>query len=193
MIRKSEFRLGSHTIRPAVDEIGTERIESKAMEVLLALVNAAPDPITPKELLEQVWPDTVVVDNVVHKAVAHLRRALGDDAQKPKYIETIPRRGYRLIAHVGKPADSFFAELRRRKVVQSAAIYGAVAWGVTEVLVTIVEQLFLPQWVSTLTVIFFVVGFPVAMFLAWRAIGWPAPAISAALGFGAYRLARLRS
>ena len=62
---------------------------------------------------------------------------------------------------------SFFAELRERKVVQAAAIYGAVAWGVTEVIVTIVEQLFLPQWVSTLAVIFFVVGFPVAMFLAW--------------------------
>jgi TolB-like protein/Tfp pilus assembly protein PilF len=64
-------------------------------------------------------------------------------------------------------AGSFFAELRRRKVVQAAAIYGAVAWGVTEVVVTVVEQLFLPQWVSTLAVIGFVVGFPVAMFLAW--------------------------
>ena len=63
--------------------------------------------------------------------------------------------------------NSFFSELRRRKVLQSAAIYGAVAWGVTEVLVTVVEQLFLPQWVATLAVIGFVVGFPVAMFLAW--------------------------
>jgi len=65
------------------------------------------------------------------------------------------------------PEQSFFAELRKRKVVQAAAIYGAVAWGVTEVVVTIVEQLFLPQWVSTLAVIFFVVGFPVTMFLSW--------------------------
>ena len=63
--------------------------------------------------------------------------------------------------------NSFFSELRKRKVLQAAAIYGAVAWGVTEVLVTVVEQLLLPQWVSTLTVIGFVVGFPVAMFLAW--------------------------
>lgn len=62
---------------------------------------------------------------------------------------------------------SFFRELLKRKVLQSAAIYGAVAWGVTEVVVTVVEQLFLPQWVSTLAVIGFVVGFPVAMFLAW--------------------------
>jgi TolB-like protein/Tfp pilus assembly protein PilF len=63
--------------------------------------------------------------------------------------------------------QSFFAELRKRKVVQTAAIYGAVAWGLTEVLVTIVDQLFLPQWVATLAVILFVVGFPVAMFLTW--------------------------
>lgn len=62
---------------------------------------------------------------------------------------------------------SFFKELSKRKVFQTAAIYGAVAWGVTEVAVTVVEQLFLPQWVSTLSVIGFVVGFPVAMFLAW--------------------------
>lgn len=63
--------------------------------------------------------------------------------------------------------SSFLKELQRRKVLQAAAIYGAIAWGVTEVLVTIVEQLYLPPWISTLVVIFFVVGFPVAMFLAW--------------------------
>ena len=62
---------------------------------------------------------------------------------------------------------SFFEELRKRKVLQAAAIYGAVSWGVTEIIVTVVEQLFLPQWISTLAVIGFVVGFPVAMFLSW--------------------------
>ena len=65
------------------------------------------------------------------------------------------------------PELSFFGELQKRKVFQVAAIYGAVAWGVTEVVVTIVSQLFLPQWVATLAVIGFVVGFPIAMFLAW--------------------------
>ncbi len=63
--------------------------------------------------------------------------------------------------------DSLFSELRKRKVIQVAAIYGAVAWGVTEIVVTIVEQLFLPAWVSTLAVIAFVVGFPIAIFLSW--------------------------
>ncbi len=63
--------------------------------------------------------------------------------------------------------QSYFAELRKRKVVRTALIYLAVAWGLTEGLVLIVDQLFLPQWVSTLAVILFVVGFPIAMFLAW--------------------------
>lgn len=63
--------------------------------------------------------------------------------------------------------NSFFEELRKRKVLQAAAIYFAVAWAMVEVVVTIVDQLFLPQWVSTLAVILFVTGFPIAMFLSW--------------------------
>jgi hypothetical protein len=81
---------------------------------------------------------------------------------------------------------SFFAELRKRKVLQAAAIYGAIAWGVTEVVVTVVEQLYLPPWISTLATIFFVVGFPVAMFLAWTfdAGAGSEPSIRAAGGTG---------
>jgi TolB-like protein/Tfp pilus assembly protein PilF len=63
--------------------------------------------------------------------------------------------------------NSFFIELRKRKVFQTAAVYIAVAWGATEILVTVAERLFLPDWIPTLVVIAFVVGFPVAMFLAW--------------------------
>lgn len=65
--------------------------------------------------------------------------------------------------------SSFFAELRKRKVLQAAAIYGAVAFGVTEIVVTVADRILPPQlaWVSTLAVIVFVVGFPVAMFLSW--------------------------
>ncbi len=62
---------------------------------------------------------------------------------------------------------SFFIELRKRKVFQTAAVYIAVAWGATEILVTVAERLFLPAWIPTLVVIAFVVSFPVAMFLAW--------------------------
>ncbi len=60
---------------------------------------------------------------------------------------------------------SFIEELQKRHVIKVAAIYGAIAWGATEIIVTVVEQLFLPNWVSALAVIAFVVGFPIAMFV----------------------------
>ena len=62
---------------------------------------------------------------------------------------------------------SFFEELKERRVFQVAAIYVAVAWGVTEIVVTIADKLPIPAWVSTVAVIAFIVGFPIAMFLAW--------------------------
>lgn len=62
---------------------------------------------------------------------------------------------------------SFFDELKERRVFQVAAIYVAVAWGVTEIVVTVADKLPLPTWVSTLAVIAFIAGFPVAMLLAW--------------------------
>ena len=63
--------------------------------------------------------------------------------------------------------DSLFEELKKRRVYRTAAIYVAVAWGMTEIVVTVADKLLLPPWVSTLAVIIFIAGFPVAMFLAW--------------------------
>lgn len=72
----------------------------------------------------------------------------------------------------GSPAASgedlsLFAELKKRRVYQSAAAYAVVAWGITEILDGIVSGLGWPDWLATLAVILFVTGFPVAMFLAW--------------------------
>ena len=58
-----------------------------------------------EELLSAVWPGVVVGDDALTQAIIKLRKALGDDAQEPRYIETIPKRGYRLIAPVQAVAD----------------------------------------------------------------------------------------
>ena len=99
------FRVGDHLVTPSANEIDGVRVESKAMEVLVALAAAAPGVLSSATLLERVWPNVVVVDNVVHQAVAHLRKALGDEAHAPRYIGTIPRRGYRLVAEVRREAS----------------------------------------------------------------------------------------
>jgi len=94
------FALGDRWITPGINEIDGVRVDPKAMDVLVALVEAAPLVLSGNELLERVWPDVVVVHNVVYQAIAQLRKALGDEAHAPQYIETIPRRGYRVVAEI---------------------------------------------------------------------------------------------
>ena len=94
------FRLGEFWIEPGINEVGGTRVDSKAMDVLVALVEAAPGALSSADLLDHVWANVVVGDNVVHQAVAHLRAALSDQARAPRFIEHVPRRGYRLIAPI---------------------------------------------------------------------------------------------
>lgn len=75
-------------------------IEPKAFDVLRYLLEHADRLVTKDELLESVWRDTFVTPNVLTRAVAQLRRVLGDDAREARYIETVARRGYRFIALV---------------------------------------------------------------------------------------------
>jgi TolB-like protein/Flp pilus assembly protein TadD len=70
------------------------------MEVLVYLANHADEVVLKERLLQAVWPDTFVGDAVVTHAISELRKAFGDSAEKPHVIQTIPRKGYRLIASV---------------------------------------------------------------------------------------------
>src|SRR2546422_9611500 len=54
--------------------------------------------VTKEEILEAVWPETAVTDAVVRVAIGALRKVLGDMSQMPRYIATVPRRGYRFVA-----------------------------------------------------------------------------------------------
>src|SRR5262249_45407299 len=76
------------------------RLEPKVMEVLMCLAHH-PGELVPKEhLLHTVWPDTFVTDDVLTRSISELRRVFEDDAKDSRFIQTIPRRGYRLVAPV---------------------------------------------------------------------------------------------
>jgi TolB-like protein/DNA-binding winged helix-turn-helix (wHTH) protein/Tfp pilus assembly protein PilF len=98
------FQLGPWLIRPslntAVRNGTTNRLTPKAMAVLVCLAEHAGEPVPKEKLLEEVWPETFVSDDVLKGSIAEIRRVLGDDAKKPRIIETIAKRGYRLIAPV---------------------------------------------------------------------------------------------
>jgi TolB-like protein/DNA-binding winged helix-turn-helix (wHTH) protein/Flp pilus assembly protein TadD len=78
------------------------RLQGQPLQVLAALLSRAGDVVTREELRAQIWKaDTFVdFDHSLHNAIARLRDALGDSAETPRYIETLPRRGYRFIAPV---------------------------------------------------------------------------------------------
>ncbi|HEV8718279.1 MAG TPA: AAA family ATPase [Candidatus Binatia bacterium] len=73
-------------------------LRPKTFAVLRLLVERAGQLVTKEELLDAVWPDTSVSDVVPIVCVRELRQALGDQADAPHFIETVPRRGYRFIA-----------------------------------------------------------------------------------------------
>lgn len=98
--RASPLRVGAWDVWPDAHRVGDSHVEPKAMEVLLVLAAEAPATVTLQTLVERVWHNVCVGDGVVHRAISHLRRVLGDDARSPAFIETVPRRGYRLICSV---------------------------------------------------------------------------------------------
>src|SRR5215813_12728268 len=76
------------------------RLSPKAYDVLVALVQQRGRLITKDELLKRLWPESFVEEGSLNVHVSALRKALGEDAQRPIYIETVARSGYRFIAEV---------------------------------------------------------------------------------------------
>ena len=74
-----------------------QKLERRAMEALIALAERAGQVVRKDELIDVVWGRLAVSDHSVAMVISQLRRALRDDARAPKYIETITKRGYRLV------------------------------------------------------------------------------------------------
>lgn len=92
-----DVSLTSCTISQGEREV---KVTPRSMDVLHCLAENAGDVVSHDELLNQFWHGSFASDHAVHKAIAELRSALGDDAHHPTYIRTIPKRGYSLIAEV---------------------------------------------------------------------------------------------
>jgi DNA-binding winged helix-turn-helix (wHTH) protein len=76
------------------------RLSGKSLAVLIELVRHCGATVTRGQLLERVWAERVITPDVLTQAIAELRRAFLDDVKSPRYIETVPRVGYRLLAPV---------------------------------------------------------------------------------------------
>lgn len=134
-----QWRIGDWVVDSRCGELrrrdglkGVSRLDMRLVSVLGALRDRSGELVDAEALLSLAWPDRVVGKDSVSSAICALRRALGDDAHRPQYIVTVPRRGYRLIADVGEPAAGKKAWRIHRLLALSAAallaVVGSIVW-----------------------------------------------------------------
>ena len=139
---ESDFRVGAWLVQPSLNCVSRNgaavRLESKVMAVLVCLARQPGNPLTKEALLTAVWPDAFVTEDALKRCISELRRVLEDDAREPRIIETIPKRGYRLIAQVSTekedlPTARSFGSLamRRNRPTATKSWKAAAAIGVS--------------------------------------------------------------
>jgi len=99
--------VGDWLVDAALNQISrgaeVQHLEPKTVEVLVALARQAGEVVSRDKLLSEVWKGLSVSDDALTQCITKLRQALGDTSKEPSYIQTIPKRGYRLIATVTSP------------------------------------------------------------------------------------------
>jgi TolB-like protein/DNA-binding winged helix-turn-helix (wHTH) protein/Flp pilus assembly protein TadD len=128
------FRLGQWRVEPTAGALyrrGVKvHLQPKVMEVLLFLVRNRERVVLREEILDALWPDTYVADIALARSISQLRRALEDNRGAPIYIETVPKKGYRIIAPVSFPNRWVIHREFSRKTIQSAAVALSLATAV---------------------------------------------------------------
>src|SRR5678815_1269912 len=102
VLRFASFELdcGSRELRAGARRV---RLQEQPFEILRLMLEHPGDVVTREQLTHRLWPDGTFVDfeHSLNAAIKRLRAALEDDADHPRFVETVPRRGYRFIAPVG--------------------------------------------------------------------------------------------
>ncbi|HEX6396720.1 MAG TPA: winged helix-turn-helix domain-containing protein, partial [Steroidobacteraceae bacterium] len=106
-IANHPLKIGDWLVDPRDDSLarGAERvkIEPRTMRLLMRLAQSPGTVISQEELLESVWTGVVVGTASIYQSMSQLRKVLGDSDDPPRYIETVARKGYRLVARVSTP------------------------------------------------------------------------------------------
>lgn len=183
------FYLKDLLIEPAKGRVtsrnGSERLPPKATEVLLCLASRPGELVTHQELLDCAWGAHKGSREAVSHAVSEIRQALNDHKDDPEFVQTLPRRGYRLLvtpapangdtgtvvlgSYAGASADELglFENLKQRGVLETGLAYLILGWLLIQVADIVFDQLLLPQWAGTFVTVLVIAGFPIALVLSW--------------------------
>jgi DNA-binding winged helix-turn-helix (wHTH) protein len=106
------LRFGSFELDPESSELRkggvTVSLQDQSLKVLVELLERPGDLVTREQLRQRLWPNGTFVDfeHGLNAVINRLRETLGDSADSPRFIQTVPRRGYRFIAPVGGAAET---------------------------------------------------------------------------------------
>jgi TolB-like protein/DNA-binding winged helix-turn-helix (wHTH) protein/Flp pilus assembly protein TadD len=131
---RGDFRLGDWLVQPALCRLSkdgrTVQVRAKVMDLLAYLAEHSGEVIPKGRLLDDIWGSQAISESALTRTVAELRQALGDDAEQPRLLETIPKRGYRLIgpvAPVPEAANPPASGQPRRVSIRTKAVLLAAA------------------------------------------------------------------
>jgi TolB-like protein/DNA-binding winged helix-turn-helix (wHTH) protein/Tfp pilus assembly protein PilF len=131
---QNSFKVGDRLVSPKLNTISrngnSSRVEPKAMQVLTCLASHPGEVISKEDLIEIVWTDSHVTDDVLTGCISALRKALDDNPRTPTFIQTIPKSGYRLIAPVLRlngNGNSTRSDARPRKLLLLALLLVTLA------------------------------------------------------------------
>ena len=106
----SDLHVGQWHVQPTLNQIWHDEtvrhLEPQLINLLLFLASSDGRVVSKDQIIEAVWEGRFIAEATLTRSIADLRRALGDNTERPQYIETIAKRGYRLVAQVSSAASS---------------------------------------------------------------------------------------
>ncbi len=187
------FQLGAAVIEPDLGVIIRNgqryHLAPKAMEVLLFLSSTNGEIVTREQILSFGWGDKNAAKNNVTHIISEIRHVLDDHKECPTYIQTIPRKGYRmLLPTIAKSANSIwpfpadqagqitgldkkwklsFSLLKSSRLINASAAYLVVSWVLLQVFSIILPIFDVPTWGGKVAALCLVVGFPIVISFQW--------------------------
>ncbi|GAA0852816.1 tetratricopeptide repeat protein [Aliiglaciecola litoralis] len=183
------FYLGDMLVQPLKGEVkgksGTQHLPPKAVEVLLCLASSSGELVTREHLINEVWGQDQGSQEALSHAISEIRHVFNDNRHDPIFLQTLPKRGYRLLIkpqiQEHDPAASvfdvnnnvdlidigLFENLKQRGIFETAVAYMIFGWLLIQIADIVFGQLHFPAWVGTFVTLLVIGGFPIALILSW--------------------------
>jgi TolB-like protein/DNA-binding winged helix-turn-helix (wHTH) protein len=173
------FYLGDLLVEPLKGRVSLEHLPPTAGEVLVYLARRPGEVVPHEDILREVWKNGNGSREALTHAIGEIRHTLDDHFDDPKFIQTLPTHGYRLLVEPALASNStvtlpgglakppLWQALLRHGVIQVAIAYLFIGWAVIQVADATFIEAGLPPWAKKFVVFTVIGGFPLVLVLSW--------------------------